>query len=96
VATSSQNGAPGAGAHAQAEAVGLGPTAVVRLERALAHEVSPLLHSHPWICAEGDAGYKIGRCRHGHGSTTATGQAKAAVNTGLVQGTGVDSAWSNR
>src|SRR3712207_2861066 len=31
-----------AGAHTQPEAVGLGPTAVVRLERALAHEVLPL------------------------------------------------------
>src|SRR4051794_41437620 len=30
---------PGAGAHPQPEAVGLGPAAVVRLERALAHEV---------------------------------------------------------
>jgi hypothetical protein len=39
VATSGQYGAARAGAHAQAEAVGLGPTTVVRLERALAHEV---------------------------------------------------------
>src|SRR4051794_15854962 len=31
-----------AGAHTQPEAVGLGPTAGVRLERALAHEVPPL------------------------------------------------------
>src|SRR5215218_431030 len=31
-----------AGTHPQPEAVGLGPTAVVRLERALAHEVLPL------------------------------------------------------
>src|SRR5919107_4041501 len=31
-----------AGAHAQPEAVGLGPAAVVRLEGALAHEVLPL------------------------------------------------------
>ena len=77
MATSSQDGAPGAGTHAQAEAMGLGPATVVRLERALAHEVSPLLHSHTWICAEGGAGYKIERCRHGHAG-------KAAVNTGLV------------
>ena len=34
-----QDGAAGASAHAQAEAMGLGPTTVVRLERALAHEV---------------------------------------------------------
>jgi hypothetical protein len=34
-----QDGATGASAHAQAEAMGLGPTTVVRLERALAHEV---------------------------------------------------------
>src|SRR5918996_5085001 len=32
----------GTGAHPQPEAVGLGPPAVVRLERALAHEVLPL------------------------------------------------------
>src|ERR671939_441606 len=31
-----------AGAHPQPEAVGLGPATVVRLERALAHEVLPL------------------------------------------------------
>src|SRR4051794_19361189 len=31
-----------AGAHPQPEAVGLGPASVVRLERALAHEVLPL------------------------------------------------------
>src|SRR5918998_4631970 len=31
-----------AGPHAQPETVGLGPAAVVRLERALAHEVLPL------------------------------------------------------
>src|ERR671917_2185381 len=31
-----------AGAHPQPEAVGLGPAAVVRLERALAHEILPL------------------------------------------------------
>src|SRR3978361_16792 len=35
----------GAGAHAQPEAVGLGPATVVRLERALAHEVLPLTTS---------------------------------------------------
>src|SRR5215210_4485909 len=35
--------ATGAGAHPQPEAVRLGPTAVVRLERALAHEGLPLL-----------------------------------------------------
>ena len=33
--------ATGAGAHAQAEAVGLGPPTVVRLERALAHRSAP-------------------------------------------------------
>ena len=73
MATSSQDGAPGAGPHAQTEAVGLGPAAVVRLERALAHEVSPLLHSHAWICAEGGAGYKVGRCRRGDKNRTAAG-----------------------
>src|SRR3712207_5166527 len=35
--------ATGTGAHPQPEAVGLGPAAVVRLERALAHEGLPLL-----------------------------------------------------
>src|SRR5450759_3178603 len=38
-ATSSKDGAAGASAHAQAEAVGLGPSTVVRLEGALAHEI---------------------------------------------------------
>jgi hypothetical protein len=37
--TRGQDGAAGAGAHAQAEAVGLGPTTVVRLEGALTHKV---------------------------------------------------------
>src|SRR5690348_14878250 len=36
----SQDGAAGAGPHAQAEAVRLGATTVVRLERTLAHEIS--------------------------------------------------------
>src|ERR671928_1626286 len=40
--TGRQDGAAGAGTHTQPEAVGLGPAAVVRLERALAHEVLPL------------------------------------------------------
>ena len=39
MATSSQDGAAGAGTHAQTEAVGLGPPTVVRLESTLAHEV---------------------------------------------------------
>src|SRR3712207_286558 len=38
-----EDGATGPGAHPQPEAVGLGPAAVVRLERALAHEGLPLL-----------------------------------------------------
>src|SRR5918911_1686146 len=38
-----EDGATGTGAHPQPEAVGLGPAAVVRLERALAHEGLPLL-----------------------------------------------------
>jgi len=40
VATSGQDGTARAGAHAKAEAMGLGPTTVVRLEGALAHEFS--------------------------------------------------------
>ena len=95
MATSSQDGTPGAGPHAQTEAVGLGPAAVVRLERALAHEVSPLLHSHVWICAEGSAGYKVGRCRRGQTKQDCRRHARVAVNTGLVQGTGIDRARSN-
>jgi len=53
--------------------MGLGPATVVRLERALAHEVSPLLHSHTWVCAEGGAGYKVGRCRRRQTHRPATG-----------------------
>jgi hypothetical protein len=87
VATSSQDGAPCAGPHAQTETVGLGPAAIVRLERALAHEVSPLLHSRAWICAEGGAGYKVGRCRRGQTKQDCRRHAGVAVNTGLVQGT---------
>ena len=41
-AAGGQDGAAGAGAHPQAEAVGLVPTAVVRLERTLAHGFTPL------------------------------------------------------
>ena len=37
--TGGQDGATGAGAHPEAEAMGLGPAAVVRLEGALAQEV---------------------------------------------------------
>jgi hypothetical protein len=37
LATGGQHGAAGAGPHAQAEAVDLGPPTVVRLERTLAH-----------------------------------------------------------
>src|SRR3712207_9390399 len=40
--TGRQDGPAGAGTHPQPETVGLGPAAVVRLERALAHEVLPL------------------------------------------------------
>src|SRR6478735_396211 len=38
-----QDGAPGTGAHAQPEAVHLVASAVVRLVRTLAHEVSPMV-----------------------------------------------------
>src|SRR5919112_4171983 len=41
------------GAHAQPEAVGLGPAAVVRLERALAHEGLPLLMASARCCPGG-------------------------------------------
>jgi len=76
LATRSQDGAPGAGTHAQAEAVRLGPATVVRLERALAHEVSPLLHSHACICAEGGAGYKGRTVPQQADRTAATGMRK--------------------
>lgn len=95
MATSSQDGAPGAGTHAQAEAMGLGPATIVRLERALAHEVSPLLHSHAWICAEGGAGYKIKRCRHGDADNTAAGIRKRPSTQASSHGTGVGRARSN-
>src|SRR3712207_8317343 len=40
--TAGDDGPARAGAHPQTEAVGLGPAAVVRLERAVVHEVLPL------------------------------------------------------
>jgi len=70
MATRCQDGAAGAGAHAQAEPMGLGATTVVRLEGALAHEVSPLLHSRTWVCAEGGAGYRMGRPLFGRDGTS--------------------------
>src|SRR4051794_31585198 len=56
--TTGENRPARAGPHPQPEAVGLGPTAVVRLERALAHEVLPLHGiggAHPPVggCARG-------------------------------------------
>jgi hypothetical protein len=75
--------------------MGLGPATVVRLERALAHEVSPLLHSHTWICAEGGAGYKIERCRHGHAGKAAVGIQKRPSTQASSHGTGVGRAGSN-
>src|SRR5215212_733907 len=47
------------GAHPQPEAVGLGPTTVVRLERALAHEGLPLtttVRTHRWAGRGGRCG----------------------------------------
>src|SRR5918997_5111672 len=57
--TAGENRPARAGAHPQPEAVGLRPSAVVRLERALAHEVLPLHDiggAHPPVggCARGD------------------------------------------
>ena len=57
-ATTGEDRPARAGPHPQPEAVGLGPTAVVRLERALAHEVLPLHDiggAHPPVdgCARG-------------------------------------------
>jgi len=51
-ATAGKDGAAGAGTHAEPEAVGLGPTTVVRLERALAHEVLPLTTTKRWTAVE--------------------------------------------
>src|ERR671916_3433618 len=48
------------GAHAQPKAVGLGPAAVVRLERALAHEGLPLLMTSA-RCGPGRAAHACGR-----------------------------------
>jgi len=66
VATRRENGTAGAGAHAQPEAVGLRPAAVVRLERALAHRNSRRVDcmtfrvtrapSARWACGTGAAG----------------------------------------
>jgi hypothetical protein len=61
VATGCKDGPAGASAHAQAEPVGLGPTTVVRLEGALAHEVlryctAVLLCAEKWLWVRGGAG----------------------------------------
>src|SRR6476469_9195335 len=53
-----------AGAHPQPEPVGLGPTTVVRLERALAHEVLPLHDI-------GGAPPPVGGCARGAGTAVA-------------------------
>src|SRR5690349_1221998 len=63
-----------AGSHPQPEAVGLGPAPVVRLERALAHEVLPLHDidgAHPPV----DGHARRDRCTPG---PTRTGQAEQA------------------
>src|SRR5215218_3634571 len=50
------------GAHPQPEAVGLGPTTVVRLERALAHEGLPLRQRCGRRCCTPPGGGPRGRC----------------------------------
>ena len=55
VAAGSEDRAAGPGAHAQAEAVGLGPTAVVGLERALAHSWAPGLVGRSWTAPQSGA-----------------------------------------
>src|SRR3954452_19680801 len=74
-----------AGAHPQPEAVGLGPATVVRLERALAHEVLPLHDidgAHPPV----DGHARRDRCEPG---PTCAGQGERA-------GTSTDSDQHNR
>ena len=75
-----QDGAAGAGAHAKAEAVLLGTTAVVRLERALAHGVLP------WSGAD-RAASRVGRAdglddvpHDGRGNLTTIRERRGAVN----------------
>src|SRR4051794_17200111 len=87
-----------AGPHPQPEAVGLRPSAVVRLERALAHEVLPLHDiggAHPPVggCARGNQGARLraipgdpGSWSHGrtHHDTTRSRTETRAVTGGPV------------
>src|ERR671929_942788 len=80
-AAAGDDGAARTGAHPQPEAVGLGPTTVVRLERALAHEgllltddvgaASPGRARHAW-----GAGDRGGRDRNLHPRLVRHGQAR--------------------
>ena len=63
MATGGKNGTAGAGAHPQAEAMGLGPASVVRLEGALAHEVLRYCTAIRAVCAEGGAGQRMRQVR---------------------------------
>jgi hypothetical protein len=63
VATGGKDGTAGASAHPQAEAMGLGPAAVVRLEGALAHEVLRYCTAIRAVCAEGGAGQRMRQVR---------------------------------
>jgi hypothetical protein len=63
VATGGKDGTAGAGAHPQAEAMGLGPATVVRLEGALAHEVLRYCTAIRAVCAEGGAGQRMRQVR---------------------------------
>ena len=98
----SQDRAPGAGAHPQAEPVGLGPPTVVRLEGALAHSWAPVRRSGAEATMP-KSGWRTGATGPCRKSTTHQenngqhGHATAAVETARpAHGTCVRPAWSNR
>src|SRR6476469_1486473 len=82
-AAGSQDGAAGAGAHAQAEAVRLGATTVVRLERTLAHEFSYGFGDPPGRWASATIGHQHARDRNQHRSIE-RGHATAAATRGTA------------
>ena len=111
--TRGQDGATSAGAHAQAEAMGLRPTTVVGLKGALAHEILRYCTAIRRSALKGGAGTGWDRSAlrwmgstgddrpQSEGPRPRTtlsrlhGQAKTALKTGPVQGTGSPWARSN-